>query len=64
MRCSLKNLNFNLHGDTTQDTMQDERTEQLLEFCGGSRTRDEMQQFIGIANQEHFRKAILRTTQI
>jgi ATP-dependent DNA helicase RecG len=60
----LKNMNFNLHGDTTQvttqDTTQDERTEQLLEFCVEPRTRDEMQQFIGIANREHFRKAILK----
>lgn len=45
---------------TTQVTMQEERTEQLLEFCAVPRSRDEMQQFIGIANREHFRKAILK----
>jgi ATP-dependent DNA helicase RecG len=56
----LKNMNFDLHGNTTQDTTQDGRTEQLLAFCGEPRTRDEMQQFIGIANREHFRKAILK----
>lgn len=60
----LKNMNYNLHGDTTQvatqDTMQDARTEKLLEFCNEPRTRDEMQQFIGIANREHFRKTILK----
>lgn len=60
----LKNINYNLHGDTTQvamqDTMQDARTEKLLEFCNEPRTRDEMQQFIGIANREHFRKTILK----
>jgi hypothetical protein len=44
----------------TQDNMQDERTELLLEFCAEPRTRDEMQQFIGITNREHFRKAILK----
>jgi ATP-dependent DNA helicase RecG len=53
-------MNFNLHDNTTQDTMQDERTEQLLAFCVEPRRRDEMQQFIGIANREHFRKAILK----
>ncbi len=60
----LKNMNYYLHGDTTQvatqDTMQDARTEKLLDFCNEPRTRDEMQQFIRIANREHFRKAILR----
>lgn len=60
----LKNMNYNLHGDTTQvatqDTMQNARTEKLLEFCNEPRTRDEMQQFIGIANREHFRKTILK----
>jgi ATP-dependent DNA helicase RecG len=59
----LKNMNYDLHGVTmqvtTQDTTQDMRTGQLLTFCGEPRTRDEMQQFIGIANREHFRKAIL-----
>ncbi len=45
---------------TTQDNTQDERMELLFEFCTEPRTRDEMQQFIGIANREHFRKAILK----
>jgi ATP-dependent DNA helicase RecG len=56
----LKNMNFDLHGNTTQVTTQDGRTELLLAFCGEPRTRDEMQQFIGIANREHFRKTILK----
>ena len=60
----LKNMNYDLRGDTTQvatqDTMQVARTEQLLDFCAEPRTRDEMQQFVGIANREHFRKAILK----
>ena len=58
----IRNMNFNLHGSTTQDTMQvatqDKRTERLLEFCSEPRSRDEMQQFIEITNREHFRKAI------
>lgn len=56
----LKNMNYDLLGSTTQVTTQDVRTVQLLEFCDEPRTRDEMQQFIGIANREHFRKAILK----
>ena len=64
----LKNMNYDLDGSTTQDTtqdtmqdtMQDERTERLLDFCFEPRTRDEMQQFIEIANREHFRKMILK----
>jgi len=60
----LKNMNFNLHGSTTQNTtqvaMQDERTKRLIEFCSEPRSRDEIQQFIEITNREHFRKAILR----
>ena len=60
----LKNMNYDLHGSTTQvttqDAMQDERTERLLDFCSEPRTRDEMQQFIEIANREHFRKMILK----
>jgi len=60
----LKNMNYDLHGSTTQvttqDTVQDERTERLLDFCFEPRTRDEMQQFIEIANREHFRKTILK----
>ena len=52
----LKNMNYNLHGDTTQV----ERTNRLLEFCTQPRTRDEMQQFIEITNREHFRKTILK----
>jgi ATP-dependent DNA helicase RecG len=56
----LKNVNFNLHGDTTQDTTQDERLKALIDFCSEPKPRDEMQTHIGIANREHFRKAILK----
>ena len=57
-------MNYDLHVDTTQVTTQDTtqvaRTEQLLDYCAEPRTREELQQFIGIANREHFRKAILK----
>lgn len=60
----LKNMNYNLHGSTvqvtTQVTTQDERTKQLIEYCLEPKSRDEMQQFIGIANREYFRKYILK----
>jgi ATP-dependent DNA helicase RecG len=32
----------------------------ILEFCSVPRTRDEMQQHIGIATREYFRKNILK----
>jgi ATP-dependent DNA helicase RecG len=60
----LKNMNSNLDGTTMQVAMQvttqDARTEQLIEFCSEPRSREEMQQFIGIMNREYFRKAILK----
>ena len=65
-RVILRNMNYNLHGDTTQVTAQvtaqDEQVEReakLLEYCNIARTRDEMQQFCGIAHREYFRKSIL-----
>ncbi|MDR1135548.1 MAG: transcriptional regulator [Clostridiales Family XIII bacterium] len=68
----LKNMNYGLNSSTAQVTAQDtaqvtaqavaqdERMEQLLIFCAEPKTRDEMQEFIGMASREHFRKAILR----
>ena len=60
----LKNMNYNLHSnamqDTTQVTTQDKRESDLIEFCVVPRTRDEMQEYIGITNREHFRKMILK----
>jgi len=60
----LKNLNYNLNGSTIQDTIQvniqESRHIDLIEFCSLARTRGEMQQFIGIANRDHFRKAYLK----
>ncbi len=46
--------------DTVQDTNQDnEDIKGLLEFCRTPRTREEMQQFMGLNNRGHFRKKIL-----
>ena len=60
-RVILKNVNFNLHTCTAQDRAQDERIVNLLEFCSEARTRQEMQEFIGITSREHFRKTILKS---
>jgi len=60
----LKNMNYNLDGDTNQvtnqDNHQDIRINLLLDFCVVERTRDEMQQHIEIANRGHFRTNILK----
>lgn len=44
---------------TTHDTTHD-KIPALLDFCSSPKTREEMQAYIGIANREHFRKAILK----
>lgn len=49
-------MNFNLH----TCIVQDERIVNLLEFCLEARTRQEMQDFIGMTSREHFRKNILK----
>ena len=70
MQFIAKHLNdkFYLEGDifktiiplTVQDTNQDNKDiKGLLEFCRTPRTREEMQQFIGLDNRGHFRKKIL-----
>lgn len=63
-RVVLKNVNYNLHSGTGQDTAQvtgqDERMMQLLLFCSEARTRDEMQAHLGISSREHFRKKFLK----
>lgn len=60
----LKNLNYHLDGSTIQDaiqvTIQESRQHDLIDFCSIARTREEMQQFIGIANRDHFRRAYLK----
>lgn len=55
-----KNLNGDLDGAAVQDTNQDERAKMILAFCAEPRTRDEMQQHIGIANRGYFRTTILK----
>lgn len=44
--------------DNTQDSTQD-RMDKLVDFCTVPRTREEMQQFYGIAIREYFRKKVL-----
>ena len=60
----MKNMNYDLRSTSTQDstqvTTQDERTNRLVEFCSEPRTRDEMQQFVGIKTREYFRRVILK----
>jgi ATP-dependent DNA helicase RecG len=60
----LKNMNYDLGGDldgtTMQVTMQDERFASLLDFCADPRTREEMQQHLGMVNRDHFRKSVLK----
>ncbi|SDY98329.1 RNA-binding domain-containing protein [Tindallia californiensis] len=52
--------NHDTNQDTVQDTNQDnEDIKGLLEFCRTPRTREEMQQFMGLNNRGHFRQKIL-----
>ena len=55
------------HGTTTHDSTHDsthdtahDKINKVLDFCSIPRTREEMQQFVGIATREYFRKAILK----
>jgi ATP-dependent DNA helicase RecG len=63
-RVIFQNMNYDVHGATTQDNtqvaVQDNRIVALLDFCEIPRTRDEMQSHISITNREHFRKSILK----
>lgn len=45
--------------DNTHDNTHD-RVALLIEFCALPKTREEMQNYIGISNREYFRKAILK----
>jgi ATP-dependent DNA helicase RecG len=62
----LKNMNYDLMGDlvsTPQVTPQvtpQEREDELLIFCSTPKTRDEMQQFVGLSDRGYFRKTILK----
>jgi len=57
-------MNYHVHGTTTQvtvqDAMHDDRIAAILDFCGIPKSRGEIQQYIGIANREHFLKSILK----
>ena len=39
--------------------MQDERTKKILEFCQTPKSREEIQEFLGFKDREHFRSQIL-----
>jgi ATP-dependent DNA helicase RecG len=62
---TLKNMNYgNLDGATNQVTVQDNnqdaRIESLIDFCSIPRTREEMQQYLGVTNRGYFRTKIIR----
>jgi ATP-dependent DNA helicase RecG len=65
---TFRNMNYDLHGATTQDNtqatvqdnIQDERLTAILKFCEVPRAREAIQLHIGITNREHFRKNILK----
>ena len=62
-RVMLKNVNFNMHGsdqDTMHDAMHDERINKLVDACAEPKTREEMMEFLGLANRDYFRKAYLK----
>lgn len=62
-RVVLKNINYNLHTtaqDGAQDGAQVERITTLIEFCSIARTRDEIQEHLGISSREYLRKNILK----
>ena len=61
----IKNVNYVMRGATTHDNTHDtthdaDRIDKLLVFCETPKTRDEMLQYIGLANREYFRKNILK----
>jgi len=56
----LKNMNYDLVSKSDQVSDQDERMKSLIEFCSIARTREEMQQYLGIAHRDYFRRKILR----
>ena len=45
---------------TPQATPQDERTKRILEFCQTPRNREEIQEYLGLKDREHFRLEILQ----
>ena len=62
-RVVLKNFNYNLHTtaqDGVQDSVQDERITKLIKFCSVARTRDEIQEHLGISSREYLRRNVLK----
>lgn len=62
-RVVMKNINYNLHTtaqDRAQDRAQVERITTLIEFCSIARTRDEIQEHLGISSREYLRKNVLK----
>ena len=64
----LMNMNYNMDGATNHVTdhvtnhvaEQDARIESLIEFCATPKSREEMQDYLGISNRGHFSASILR----
>ena len=61
-----RNMNYDLHGAnqvtgqvTGQVADDDNRIASLANFCALTRTRKEMQEFIGITSRDHFKKTFL-----
>jgi ATP-dependent DNA helicase RecG len=50
----------NTHDTTYDDFLSDERIIGLIEFCSKPKSREEMQDFMGVTNREYFRKAYLK----
>ena len=62
-RVVLKNINYNLHTtaqDGVQESVQDERITKLIKFCSVARTRDEIQEHLGISSREYLRRNVLK----
>ena len=66
-RVVLKNVNYNMDGsdqdtmhDAIHDAMHDERLNKLVDACAEPKTREEMMEFLGLVNRDHFRKAYLK----
>ena len=66
-RVVLKNVNYNMDGsdqDTMHgaihDAMHDERLNELVDACAEPKRREEMMEYLGLVNRDHFRKAYLK----
>jgi len=59
------NMDGNMDGATNHVTIHvnshDVRIDDLIEFCSTPRTREEMQEYLGITNRGHFRTNILKS---